>query len=95
MIFPNRFLDILFLIYSFVSKMVDFGTPFKIKWAPKWHQKSTKWRQMEQKSISGSSFWRSRNKLAPETPPEALLVTFFMIFEEIWNLSDLIFNDFQ
>ena len=25
--------------------MIDFGNPFEIRWGPKWHQKSTKWRK--------------------------------------------------
>ena len=36
MFFQSRFLDLLFLIfYRIVSKCVDFGTPFKIRWVPK------------------------------------------------------------
>ena len=46
MFFKSRFLDLLFLIcFILFFKMVDLGTPFKIRWAPKWQPKSTKWRQ--------------------------------------------------
>ena len=35
--------------------MVDFGTPFKIQWAPKWLQNSTKWHKKVIVSKSGVS----------------------------------------
>ena len=36
MIFQSRFLDLFFLIFCrTVSKIVDFGTPFEIRWDPK------------------------------------------------------------
>ena len=56
MFFPTRFLDLIFLIcFRFVSKTVDFGTPFEIQWAPKWDPKSTNWRHIVKTSMSCST----------------------------------------
>lgn len=41
-----------------------------------------------------SKTW-SWNNPAPEMPPEALLITCFMIVEESWYLSDFMSNDFK
>ena len=49
MFFQSRFLDLLFLIiFRIVSKIVDFGHPFKIQWGQTWRPKSTKGRQKTQ-----------------------------------------------
>ena len=44
--FSKPFLGPPFLIFlKILFKMIDLGIPFKIRWAPKWQPKSTKWLQ--------------------------------------------------
>ena len=44
--FQSRFLDLFFLIcFQIFFKNGKCGDPFKIRWAPKWQPKLTKWRQ--------------------------------------------------
>ena len=57
MCFRVSFLHTLFsLFFRCSSKTVDFGTPFKIQWVPKWHPKSTQSAKRAKKNRP-SSFW--------------------------------------
>ena len=60
--------------------------------APQIYQAAPKWRS---NNYLAPICLRSWSNLTPKMPPEAPLVTFFMICEEMWVFSGFILNDFQ
>ena len=73
MVFPTHFLDLIFPIcFRFLSKMIDFGTSFKIKRSPKWVPKPTMFAKMSKSCMifSGCGFLCSRPAF-----PEIILTT--------------------
>jgi hypothetical protein len=72
---------------------VRFWDPLQNPMAPKCHPKSPGSRKKSINSEFRARFGFLLFLKAPETPPEAPLVTCFMIFEGFWHLSGLISKD--
>ena len=93
----SSFLDLLFFLF-----FVDFFQKWSILEPPSKSdgvKNGTRNRPMGTKrckqSISTSSLLRSRNNLAPQTPPETPQVIFSMIFEGFSHIAGLMLKDVQ
>ena len=69
---PTRSLDLIFIIFLIVHKLVDFGTPFKIQWAPRWEPKSTIFSKLS-KSATFFSQWNCF--FSRPASPETIVIT--------------------
>jgi hypothetical protein len=86
--FPSFYVDCL-------RKSAILGRPSKSngpKTAPIIRQETPKCNSENSPAANLSQTW---NRPAPERPPEASLVTLFLIFKRFWNLPDLVLNDSQ
>ena len=97
MFFPEPLLVFTFSHFMLIlCEIPRFWDPSWTHLGTKWRPKSTKWRQEAPKKYPPrSKKCAPEPNLAPETPPEAPLVTCFIIFEGFWNRPGLILNDFE
>ena len=91
--FQSRFLDLLF--FHFVYIFFKNGRLWNSLRNPMGSKMVPQIDQCAPKVAKNLIPWRHLNKLAPETPPEAPQVIFFMMFKGFGSFPDLMLKVFQ